>query len=427
MPGVVIRSDESRAVADFLGATEAHPSVLVIEGEAGIGKTTLWLGGLEEAHERGFRVLSARAGQAESGLAFAVLADLLVGIEPAVLDGLPHLQRIALDRVLLREDGTGPPTDERVVASAFLTLVDRLSADAPVVVAIDDLQWLDPSSQAVVAFGARRLKGRIGLLVTERTEPDTGYGAAWLQLNRLDGVERVRVSPLSLGGLRKVIVSQLGRHVLPTARSSGSASCPAAIRSMHWNWLGLWTARIRMQMPTCPGRCPNWCALDSTGSARTPRRFCSRQRASAPLPSTCLPRSPRSSTDRVVELLEVPESNGIVQIDGNRVRFTTHYWPAGCTAWPVPPADRQMHRAMAAIVEQPELRARHLALAAASADPSTLHALDAAAEVARARGAPRRPLSSSTWRSTSVATTRYAESGRPTITSAQAPPRAPTA
>jgi predicted ATPase len=112
---------------------------------------------------------SARAGQAESGLAFAALADLLVGIEPAVLDGLPHLQRIALDRMLLREDGTGPPTDERVVASAFLTLVDRLSADAPVVVAIDDLQWLDPSSQAVVAFGARRLKGRIGLLVTEPT------------------------------------------------------------------------------------------------------------------------------------------------------------------------------------------------------------------------------------------------------------------
>ena len=211
LPGVVIRSDESRAVADFLGAAEAHPSVLVIEGEAGIGKTTLWLGALEEAHERGFRVLSARAGQAESGLAFAVLADLLVGIQPAVLDGLPHLQRVALDRVLLREDGTGPSTDERVVASAFLTLVDRLSADAPLVVAIDDLQWLDPSSQAVVAFGARRLKGRIGLLVTERTEPDTGYGAAWLQLNRLDGVDRVRVSPLSLGGLRKVIVSQLGR------------------------------------------------------------------------------------------------------------------------------------------------------------------------------------------------------------------------
>src|ERR1700709_765339 len=100
LPGVVIRSDESRAVADFLGATEAHPSVLVIEGEAGIGKTTLWLGALEEAHERGFRVLSARAGQAESGLAFAVLADLLVGIEPTVLDGLPHLQRVALDRVL---------------------------------------------------------------------------------------------------------------------------------------------------------------------------------------------------------------------------------------------------------------------------------------------------------------------------------------
>lgn len=197
-------------MAGFLDATEARPSVLVVEGEAGIGKTTLWLGALERRTSGAF-VLSARAGQAESGLAYAVLADLLDGVEPDVLDSLPHLQRVALDRVLLQQDGSGAVTDERVVASAFLTLVDRLSADRPVVVAVDDLQWLDSSSQAVVAFGARRLKGRIGVLVTVRTEPDSGYGAAWLQLKRLDGVERIRVSPLSLGGLRKMIASRLGR------------------------------------------------------------------------------------------------------------------------------------------------------------------------------------------------------------------------
>ncbi len=155
MPGVVIRSDESRAVADFLGAIEARPSALVIAGEAGIGKTTLWLGALKEAHERGFRVLSARAGQAESGLAFTVPADLLVGFEPAVLDGLPHLQRVALDRVLLREDGTGPPTDERVVASAFER---RAVAEF----------GTDPPEQRIAELATSGMKNRTAVPVTTR-------------------------------------------------------------------------------------------------------------------------------------------------------------------------------------------------------------------------------------------------------------------
>jgi len=213
--GVVSRSGEADAVAAFLDATESHPSVLVIEGEAGIGKTTLWLGALEQAHGRGFRVLSARAAQTESGLAYAVLADLVVGIEPAVLDCLPHLQRVALDRVLLREDGTGPSTDERVVASAFLTLVDRLAVEAPVVLAIDDLQWLDSSSQAVVAFSARRLKGRIGLLVTERTEaPVIASGG----VSSLDDLRAI--ATLTDRGVEGAIVGKAlyaGRFTLPQA------------------------------------------------------------------------------------------------------------------------------------------------------------------------------------------------------------------
>ncbi|MDT5129307.1 MAG: hypothetical protein QOH54_4951 [Mycobacterium sp.] len=385
--GVVSRSDESRAVAEFLRASESHPSVLVIEGEAGIGKTTLWLGALEEAHERGFRVLSARAGQAESGLAYAVLADLLVGIEPAVLAGLPHLQRVALDRVLLREDGTGPATDERVVASAFLTLVDRLSADTPVIVAIDDLQWLDSSSQAVLAFGARRLKGRIGVLVTERTEPETGYGAAWLQLNRLDGVERVRVSPLSLGGLRRVIVGRLGRAFSrPTIVRIGELSGGNPFYALEL------ARAMDGQTPSADGDLPG--SLSELVRSRLDRLGAETQMvllaaASVGAPTVdLLAEVTEKTTDRVVELLEVPESNGIVQIDGNRVRFTHPLLARGAYSVAGPARRRQMHRTLADLVEQPELRARHLALAASSADPATLHALDAAADAARARGAP---------------------------------------
>ena len=127
-------------------------------------------------------MFSARAGQAESVLAYAAVADLLGDVDPAVLAGLPDLQRIAVDRVLLRASSEGPATDQGVVAAAFASVVDRLAVDAPVVVAIDDVQWLDPSSEAVVAFAARRVNGRVGVLVTERCDPDCGNVVKWLHL-----------------------------------------------------------------------------------------------------------------------------------------------------------------------------------------------------------------------------------------------------
>ena len=70
------RSVEFRAIRDFLTSAQQRPSALVIEGEAGIGKTTLWLAAVEQARALGFRVLSARTGQAESVMAYAAVADL---------------------------------------------------------------------------------------------------------------------------------------------------------------------------------------------------------------------------------------------------------------------------------------------------------------------------------------------------------------
>jgi KaiC/GvpD/RAD55 family RecA-like ATPase len=81
---VASRPDDTRAVADFLTAAAIEPSALVVEGEPGIGKTALWLHGVEQARERGFRVLSARSAAAESVLADASLADLFSGVDESV-------------------------------------------------------------------------------------------------------------------------------------------------------------------------------------------------------------------------------------------------------------------------------------------------------------------------------------------------------
>jgi len=185
--GVLSRPAHERAVGAFLDTASVGPSGLVVEGEPGIGKTTLWLTAIEQARTRGFRVLSARCAATESVLAYAALADLLSGVEPAA-SALPDLQRLAVDRVLQRAGADGPPTDPRAVGAGFLSMVRNLAAEAPVLVAIDDLQWLDPSSVSVVAFAARRLAGPVGLLATVRTDPENDH-TSWLQLPRPDAMQ----------------------------------------------------------------------------------------------------------------------------------------------------------------------------------------------------------------------------------------------
>ena len=95
-----------------------------------------------------------------------------------------------------------------------------------------------------------------------------------------------------------------------------------------------------------------------------------------------------SDDDRLIELLEIAESKGIIAIDGNRIHFAHPLLARGVYTEAAPGQRRMMHRRLADIVDEPELRARHLALAATSGDQVTLQALDTAAESARMRGAP---------------------------------------
>ena len=95
----VSRPAETAAVATFLTAAAGTPSGLLLEGEAGIGKTTLLLAAADEARRRGFRVLSARSAAAESVLAYAALSDLLNGVDATVSESLSDVQRLAIDRV----------------------------------------------------------------------------------------------------------------------------------------------------------------------------------------------------------------------------------------------------------------------------------------------------------------------------------------
>ncbi|BBY17774.1 helix-turn-helix transcriptional regulator [Mycolicibacterium litorale] len=376
----------SSAVAEFLNAVPHGPAGLLVEGEAGIGKTRLWLSGVEEAHRRGYRVLSARAGQAETSLAYAAVADLLEDVDPEITAHLPVVQRLALDRLLLRGDADGPETDHRVAAAAVLSTVETLCQAAPLIVAVDDVQWLDVCSRDVLGFVARRLSCPVGLLLTERTEESLNH-TEWLQLAQPDRLRRHRVAPLSLGGLHAMLSERLGRsYPRPTliriAETSGGNPLYALelARAM--------AEQTAAGEPTLPASLTDVVRRRIQGIDEVVRDVLLAA-ACVAAPTVDLVASATEKTpEEVLELLEAAEAQGLVEIDGLTVRFAHPLLARGVYSEAGPARRRHMHRRLAGVISQPEQKARHLALAATSQDDDTLAALDAAANAARARGAP---------------------------------------
>ncbi len=109
--GILGRDSELAEVASFIGSAPGAPSCLLLEGPAGIGKTTLWHAGVSLARARGHRVLSCRAAESEARLSYAALGDLF----DVELPDLPAPQQRALDAALLRAEVQGAPhrTSER--------------------------------------------------------------------------------------------------------------------------------------------------------------------------------------------------------------------------------------------------------------------------------------------------------------------------
>jgi DNA-binding NarL/FixJ family response regulator len=378
------RPTESRRIAGFLTSATSEPSALLIEGEPGIGKTTLWLAAVELAREKGFRVLSARAAAAESVLAYTALADLLDGVPASAWADLPDPQRFAVDQILMRAD-SGTATDQRAVAAAFVSVVECLTDDGPLLVAIDDLQWLDPSSMHVVAFAARRLTGQVGILGCVRTDGDGG--GAWLQMPRPDAVDRIRLRPLGIYDLHAAVSARLRRPFSrPTMGRIHEVSGGNPFYAIEL------ARAIAEHAPGVETSLPRTLA----DVVRTRINGLDPDVHDALLAASCMA-SPTvelvssatiSDDDRLIELLENAENKGIIAIDGNRIQFAHPLLARGVYTEAAPGQRRTMHRRLAEIFDEPELRARHLALAATSGDQVTLQALDTAAESARIRGAP---------------------------------------
>jgi DNA-binding CsgD family transcriptional regulator len=164
----IIGRDEE--IRQLLAAVEGLPesgSSILIHGEAGIGKTVLLQAAAVHAGTRGHQVLTATGLESETDLPFAGLRNLLSPVLHG-LGSLPAPQRRAL-LAAFGEVVTGEPPQPFLIALATLNLVSDATVSGPIVLAVDDAQWLDPPTHDALAFVARRIAGEpVTLIVTWR-------------------------------------------------------------------------------------------------------------------------------------------------------------------------------------------------------------------------------------------------------------------
>jgi hypothetical protein len=171
--GELVRAAEWRRVREFVAgaATREEPAALAVTGEAGAGKSTLWRAGIHAAADAGCRVLRSEPAASEADSSFAGLSDLLAPVLPDAVAGIPGPQREALEVALLLRPAKDQPPTAHAVGLAVLGVLRSCVQSGPVLIAIDDAQWLDPASLDALVFALRRItSGALSLLLTARTE-----------------------------------------------------------------------------------------------------------------------------------------------------------------------------------------------------------------------------------------------------------------
>jgi len=380
---LVGRENELGAIVGLLDAADQLPATALLAGDAGIGKTSVWLAGIDCAASRGYRVLSSRPSEAETGLSFAGLADLLGDAVGGVLPRLPPVQRRALEAALLLGESTH--ADERTVAAAFLGALGLLTDDGPLCLAVDDVQWLDAASVAALRFALARLNHQpvAALLAVRGDLPN------WLRR----AVPEERLRTVEVGGLSVGAI-----HELLRTRLDATFSRPTLIRLWETSAgnpffaLQLATALQRRGGSLAPGEeLPIPSDLDELLHERLEGLGAAAlevARAVAALADPTLALVEAALGARLDRGLAEALAARILELDGPRLRFTHPLLASAVAARQTPARRRSLHARLADVVPSAEERARHLALATAGPDGDVASLLEGAARAAHARGAP---------------------------------------
>jgi tetratricopeptide (TPR) repeat protein len=378
---IVGRDGELASIRSFIDDAKSGVSGVVLEGEPGIGKSSLWLAGVEHAAASGLRVLVSRPAEAEQSLAYVGIGDLFERDLDVVLPRLSPPRRRALEGALLIEDADADVVDSRALGLAVRDGLQVLAERGAVVVAVDDLQWFDAASTAALAFAFRRLDAsRLRLLLARRSSGDLQSSEIEEALS-VEHVLRLSLEPLSVGALHLLLRDRVrrtfARQTLLRIHERSGGNPFYALELAHA--LGP-DVGVTQPLPV-PQTLEELLRERLTGLPVTTREAVAFA-AALGAPSTSL--LERAGVDP--HALDAAVAADVIKREGNALRFS-HPLLSSVLYADLEEERPRIHRRIAEIVDDPLVRARHLALATDEADPDVATLLDDAARTASDRGA----------------------------------------
>lgn len=380
---VVGREAELEAVARLIDEGGEGPRALLLEGEAGIGKTTLWRWAVDHARDQGELVLTCRPGETEAPLPFAGLGDLLEPILEDARPRLPRSQRVTLETALTRVEST-EALGRLAVARATLAVIVEVAARGSLVLAVDDVQWLDEPTSEALEFVVRRLESfPLRILVTRRREgdpPPLGIDRAL----RPERFTRLRLDPLSVGELDELLRARIGLtlhrpRLVELHRISGGNPFYALEIARATDRRGDAVAG-GFAVPDSLGEL----LQVRLGSLSAGARDAILLAAATQKPTAQLVEKAGGGTSGLAEAVD----EGMLDLSGERLVFAHPLLASVAYSSATPWDRREAHRRLAQASGDALERARHLALATDQPDEAIAAELDAAALRAYRIGAP---------------------------------------
>jgi len=370
------RTAELGAIEEALASARlGKSSRLLIRGEPGIGKTVL----LEYAAGQAgtMRVLASRGVEFEADVPFAGLHELLLPTI-ALLDRLPPIHAAALRSSL----GLGPriEADRLVIGAAALGLLSAYAEDAPLLITVDDAQWLDRASSEVLAFAARRLiADPVAILVAVREGEESPLLSAGLPELRLGGLDQATATTLLEQAAPGRVSPEVARRILEATGGN-----PLALLELGHEAAGMSTSpHENLPIATSVERAY---LRRADGLSEGARRVLLVMAASGTAELGLVQRAAAELELTRVDVEQAEAARGLVNQRSDRVEFV-HPLARAAIYHSAPPADRRAaHRALASVMTAPDdvdRRAWHLAAAASGWDAAAANALDGAARRAR--------------------------------------------
>jgi DNA-binding CsgD family transcriptional regulator len=320
---------------------------------------------------------------------YAALTDLFDGVPGDLLADLPGVQRMALARATLTSDESGSPVDPRAVGAAVLSVLRGLSSAGKVVVAVDDVQWVDASSARALEHAIRRIDADIGLLASRRTKPALTTGLDAAATARASRMLTIDVAPLEDRHIATLVQEgepRLGpvasARVVGLAGGNPLFAVELALAGRRGD-LGLDSARVPPSVRELVGAR----AASLPRSARFVLLAASMLRTRSIVTISDVAGVPLARAVAGLELAE-RESLVVVNQDLGEVRFIHPLYSAAVNDLATQAEQRELHHRASRLLPVAEERAWHLAAATALPDADIADTLDATAKSARSRGSP---------------------------------------